>query len=112
MDANRFGRISELFEATHSLSKRECDEYLSQTCTDDADGTELRKEVEELLAQHIRQSPLDTNAPGELAGLITGKLLKTKQIHQHKLTDIPSSNASAQSILKNTGSGTDLWNGE
>lgn len=67
MDANRFERISELFEAARSLPEDECDRFLSEACSDDAS---LREEVEELLAEHSRQSPLDTSAPGELAELI------------------------------------------
>jgi eukaryotic-like serine/threonine-protein kinase len=70
MNTDRFGRICELFEAARSLSKQACDEYLSHACDDDA---ELRKEVEDLLAEHTRQGPLDTNTPGELAELITSE---------------------------------------
>lgn len=70
MDANRFERISELFEAVRSLPKDECDEYLSKACGDDA---ELRKDIEELLAEHSRQSPLDTSTPGELADLLASE---------------------------------------
>ena len=67
MDADRFGRISELFEAVRSLSSSDCERYLSEACGDD---TDLRNEIKELLAEHTRQSPLDTSAPGELAELI------------------------------------------
>ena len=80
MEANRFEQISELFEAARSLSQSECDEYLSKACAGDPD---LRSEVEGLLAEHARQSPLDTNTPGEIA-----KLVSRDEIEND--TDIPT----------------------
>jgi len=75
MDTERFGRISDLFETTRSLSKLERDAYLDEACKDDY---EIRREVEELISEHSRQSPLDTNTPGELAELITRDTVNNK----------------------------------
>ncbi len=94
MDANRFERISELFEAARSLPKRKCDEYLSKACADDS---ELRGEIEELLAEHSRQSPLDTNTPGELAGLISRQKVESQ-------TDTPTK-IDRYSIIDHIGEG-------
>jgi len=80
MEANRFEQISELFEAARSLSQSERDEYLSKACAGDPD---LRSEVEGLLAEHARQSPLDTNTPGEIAELVSRDEIEND-------TDIPT----------------------
>lgn len=68
MDADRFSQISERFEAARSLPPDRRARYLADACKGDPD---LRREVEELLAEHTRQSPLDTSTPGQLADLIT-----------------------------------------
>ena len=68
MNEDRFGRMCEIFDAARSMPTSQRDQYLAEACSGDA---ELRKEVEELLDEHTRQSPLDTNTPGELAELIS-----------------------------------------
>jgi len=75
MDTDRFGRISDLFETARSLSKLDREKYLDEACKDDY---EIRREVEELISEHSRQSPLDTNTPGELAELIIRDTVNNK----------------------------------
>ncbi len=68
MDADRFQRVCEIFEAARLLPEQERDAFITESCGNDE---ALRKEVEELLEEHTRESPLDADTPGVLAGMIS-----------------------------------------
>ncbi|MBO6513052.1 MAG: serine/threonine protein kinase [Phycisphaerales bacterium] len=68
MDTDRFQRVCEIFEAARLLPEPDRDAFIAESCGDDQS---LRDEVNELLEEHTRQSPLDSETPGVLAGMIT-----------------------------------------
>jgi len=65
MSADRFERLSDLFDAAREMATGEREAFIhAETEGDDA----LRGELEKLLAEHDRESPLDSPSPGALAG--------------------------------------------
>ncbi len=77
MDADRFQQVCEIFEKARSLPELDRDAFIAESCSNDES---LRDEVQELLDEHTRQSPLDADAPGVLAGMIS----------QEKVTGYPA----------------------
>ncbi len=75
-DADRFDRLSELFEAARAVPQSKRAEFLTGACADDP---VLREEVESLLEAHEKASPLDSDTPGVIAGRIAEEL-ETDQV--------------------------------
>ena len=76
MDADRFQRVCDIFEAVRSLPEQDRGLLIAESCGEDQS---LRDEVEQLLEEHTRQSPLDANTPGALAGIISQEHINEKQ---------------------------------
>lgn len=66
-----FERLGEIFEHARSLTLSERNTYIDAACADDR---ALRGEVEDLLREHDRASPLDANTPGQAIGVLAGQL--------------------------------------
>ena len=60
MDAKRWGQIKEIYDHALDLCGDERDVFVVEACGDD---TDLRREVESLLAAHEGACPLDCPAP-------------------------------------------------
>lgn len=70
-DAPSFDRIGEVFERARSMPPEKRGAYLDTECA----GHELlRKEVDALLREHDRASPLDADTPGQALGAVAEQL--------------------------------------